>query len=169
MPEKKETDDALSLKQRIDQSLKEALKSKDSLKLSVLRMLKSEIRYKEIDKGSELTNDEVIWVLSSSIKKRKDSIEQFEKGGRDDLVSKEKAELEVVWEYMPEQLSEEKLSQIILQAIKESNASGPSDLGKIMKIIMPQVKGKADGKMVNQLVSSHLSAKANPEQTTASS
>lgn len=169
MPDQQEAEDALSLKQRIDQHLKEALKSKDSLKLSVLRMLKSEIRYKEIDKGSELTNDEVISVLSSSIKRRKDSIEQFEKGGRDDLVSKEKAELEVVLEYMPEQLNEEKLSQIIFQAIRQSNASGPSDLGKVMKLIMSQVKGKADGKMVNQLVSSHLSAKANPEQTNTSS
>jgi len=155
-PLKGEIEGDKSLKQRIDHDAKKALKSKEALRLSVLRMLKSEIRYKEIDKGSELSNDEVISVLSSSIKKRKDSIEQFEKGGRDDLVSKEKAELEVILGYMPEQLTEEKLSQIINQAIKEANATGPSDLGKVMKLIMPQVKGKADGKMVNQLVSSQL-------------
>jgi uncharacterized protein YqeY len=154
--EKGESEEDKSLKQRIDHDAKEALKNKDSLRLGVLRMLKSEIRYKEIDKGSELSNDEVISVLSSSIKKRKDSIEQFGKGGRDDLVSQEKAELEVILGYMPEQLTEEKLSQIIHQAIEEANATGPSDLGKVMKLIMPQVKGKADGKVVNQMVSSHL-------------
>ena len=146
MPEKGDAEGAISLKKKIDSDLKEALKSKDTLKLGVLRILKSEIRYKEIDKRSDLSNDEVISVLSSSIKRRKDSIEQFEKGGRGDLVSQEKAELEVIWGYMPEQLTEEKLSGIINLAIKEANATGPSDLGKVMKLIMPQVKGKADGK-----------------------
>jgi len=159
-PLKGETEGAISLKKNIDEDIKEALKSKDSLRLGVLRMLKSEIRYKEIDTRSELSDEEVISILSSSIKRRKDSIEQFERGGRDDLVSQEKAELEVILGYMPEQLTEEKLSGIISQAIKEVNASGPSDLGKVMKLIMPQVKGKADGKLVNQLVSSQLSAES---------
>ncbi len=145
-----------SLKQRIDQDTKEALKSKDSLRLSVLRMLKSEIKYKEIDKSSELSDDEVISVLSSSIKKRKDSIQQFEKGGRDDLASREKAELELVLKYLPEQLTEEELSQIISQTIEETNATGPSDLGKVMKQVMPKVLGRADGKKVNQMVASQL-------------
>ena len=158
MTEKGDAEDNISLKKKIDEDIKQALKSKDSLRLSVLRMLKSEIKYQEIDKGSELSNDEVISVLSSSIKKRKDSIEQFEKGGRDDLVSQEKAELAVVLRYMPEQLTEEKLSEIISQAIKEANAAGPSDLGRVMKLIMPQIKGKADGKMVNQVVSSQFQA-----------
>ena len=148
--------DASSLKQRIDQDTREALKKKDSLRLSVLRMLKSEIKYKEIEKGSELSDDEVISVLSSSVKRRKDSIQQFEKGERDDLVSREKAELELVLKYLPEQLTEEELSQIINQAIKELNASGPSDLGKVMRQIMPEVRGRADGKRVNQMVSSQL-------------
>ncbi len=148
---------ASSLKQRIDQDIKEALKSKDSVRVNVLRMLKSEIKYKEIDKGSELSDDEVISVLSSSIKKRKDSIQQFEKGGRDDLASREKAELELVFKYLPEQLTEEELSQIISQAIEELNATGVPDLGKVMKVIMPKVKGRADGKRVNQMVSSQLS------------
>jgi len=145
------------LKQRIDQDIKVALKSKDTVRVNVLRMLKSEIKYREIDKGSELSDDEVISVLSSSIKKRKDSIQQFEKGGRDDLVAREKAELELIFKYLPEQLTEEELSQIISQAIKEVNAAGASDLGKVMKVIMPKVKGRADGKRVNQMVSSQLS------------
>ena len=145
-----------SLKRRINQDAKEALKSKDTLTLSVLRMLKSEIRYKEIERGSELSDDDVISVLSTAIKKRKDSIQQFEKGGRDDLASKEKEELAVVIKYMPEQVSEEELSQIISQAISEEGATGASDLGKVMKLVMPKVRGRADGKKVNQMVSSQL-------------
>ena len=145
-----------SLKRRINQDAKEALKSKDTLTLNVLRMLKSEIRYKEIERGSELSDDDVISVLSSAIKKRKDSIQQFEKGGRDDLASKEKEELAVVTKYMPEQVSEEELSQIISQAISEVGATGASDLGKVMKLVMPKVRGRADGKKVNQMVSSQL-------------
>ncbi|MGB7061589.1 MAG: GatB/YqeY domain-containing protein [Candidatus Zixiibacteriota bacterium] len=145
-----------SLKRRINQDAKEALKSKDTLTLNVLRMLKSEIRYKEIERGSELSDDDVISVLSSAIKKRKDSIQQFEKGGRDDLASKEKEELAVVTKYMPEQVSEEELSQIISQAISEEGATGASDLGKVMKLVMPKVRGRADGKKVNQMVSSQL-------------
>ncbi len=145
-----------SLKRRINQDAKEALKSKDTLTLNVLRMLKSEIRYKEIERGSELSDDDVISVLSTAIKKRKDSIQQFEKGGRDDLVSKEKQELTVVTKYMPERVSEEELSQIISQAISEEGATGSSDLGKVMKLVMPKVRGRADGKKVNQMVSSQL-------------
>lgn len=145
-----------SLKRRINQDAKEALKSKDTLTLSVFRMLKSEIRYKEIERGSELSDDDVISVLSSAIKKRKDSIQQFEKGGRDDLASKEKEELAVVTKYMPEQVSEEELSRIISQAISEEGATGVSDLGKVMKLVMPKVRGRADGKKVNQMVSSQL-------------
>lgn len=96
MAPKPEAEEQRSLKSEIDQDIKEALKARNNLKLGVLRMLKSEIKYKEIDKGSELSDDEVISILSSSVKKRKETIEQFEKGRRDDLVSREKAELEVV-------------------------------------------------------------------------
>lgn len=153
-----------SLKRRINQDAKEALKSKDTLTLNVLRMLKSEIRYKEIERGSELSDDDVISVLSSAIKKRKDSIQQFEKGGRDDLASKEKEELAVVTKYMPEQVSEEELSQIISQAISEEGATGASDLGKVMKLVMPKVRGRADGKKVNQMVSSQLQSISEAER-----
>jgi uncharacterized protein YqeY len=145
-----------SLKKRIDQDSKEALKKKDSLKLSVLRMLKSDIGYKEKEKGSRLSDDDVISLLSSSIKRRKDSIEQFEKGGREDLVAREKAEMEVVSAYLPEQLNEEDLAEIIKQVVAELKATGPSDLGTVMREVMPKVKGRADGKVVNQMVSSQL-------------
>ncbi len=161
MTQKPEAEEQRSIKSKIDQDIKEALKAGNNLKLAVLRMLKSEIKYKEIDKGSELSDDEVISVLSSSVKKRKESIEQFGKGGRDDLVSREKTELEVVMGYMPEQLTEDKLSRIIQLAIQETNATGSSDVGKVMKSIMPQVKGKADGKLINQLVTSQLQSLSN--------
>ena len=152
-----------SLKHKIEQDATEALKSRDSLRLSVLRMLKSDIRYKEIEKGSELPEDEVLSVLSSAIKRRKDSIQQFEKGGREDLVSREKDELAVILRYMPEQMTEEELSSIINQTISEENATGPSDLGRVMKQIMSKVRGRADGKRVNQLVSSQLQSISNSE------
>ena len=156
MTQKQDFEEASSLKQKIDQDMKEALKGKESLKLGVLRMLKSEIRYKEIEKRAELSGEELISVISSSVKRRRDSIQQFEKGGRDDLVSQEKAELEVILQYLPEQLTEEKLSRLIRQAIQDANATGPSDLGKVMKLILPQVKGKAEGKAIHQLVTSQL-------------
>jgi uncharacterized protein YqeY len=152
-----------SIKDKITQDMKKALVAGDKVKLSVMRLLKSEIRYKEIEKGSELSDDEVISVLSSSIKRHKDSIEQFEKGGREDLVGQEKAELEIIWEYMPKQLGEEELSQIVDSAIKEARilcqeigVLSPSDFGKVMKMVMPKVKGRADGKRVSELVLSKL-------------
>jgi uncharacterized protein YqeY len=153
----------ISLRQRLDQDMRNALKSKDSLRLGVLRMLKSDIRYKEIEKRSDLSDDEVISVLSSSVKKHKDSIEAFDKGGREDLVSREKAELEVIEAYLPRQLTEEELSVAIHQAMIEANASGPADLGKVMRSVMLKVKGKADGKLVSQLVSSQLLAISGPK------
>lgn len=163
MTQMQDAEEERSLKQRIDQDMKEALKGKDSLKLGVLRMLKSEIRYKEIDQGGALSDDEVISVISSSAKKRRDSIQQFQKGGRDDLVSQEKAELEVILRYLPEQLTEEKLSPLIRQAIQDAHATGPSDLGKVMKLILPQVKGKAEGKVIHQLITTQLQSLSSSE------
>jgi len=145
-----------SIKDKITQDMKKALAAKDKVKLSVIRLLKSEIRYKEIEKGSELSDDEIISVLSSSVKRHKDSIEQFEKGGRDDLAAQEKAELEIIWEYMPKQLEEDELSKIVDEAIKETDVLSPSGLGKVMKTVMPKVKGRADGKRVNELALSKL-------------
>jgi uncharacterized protein YqeY len=156
-----------SIKEKITQDMKKALIAKDKVRLNVMRLLKSEIRYKEIEKGSELSEDEVISVLSSSIKRHKDSIEQFEKGKREDLAAQERAELEIIWEYMPKQLGEEELSQIVDFAIKEARIPcqetgilSPSDLGKVMKIVMPKVKGRADGKRVSELVSSKLQSRS---------
>jgi len=141
----------MSLKEKITEEMKAALKSRDKLKLNLIRMLRSEIRYKEIEKGSELNDDEVIEVLSSAVKKRRESIEEFRKGGREDLVTQEEKELRIVFSYLPEQLSEKDIHRLIDESIAETDAQSPKDVGKVMRVIMPRVKGRADGKKVNQL------------------
>jgi uncharacterized protein YqeY len=146
----------MTLKERIDQDMRQAQKSGEKLKLSLTRLLKSDIRYKEIDKGKELSDEEVLEVLTSAAKKHRDSIEQFRKGGREDLVKQEEDELKLILEYMPEQLSVEEVGKLVEEAITEIGAEGEKDIGKVMKVLMPKVKGKADGKAVSLLVSSRL-------------
>ena len=146
----------MTLKERIDQDMRQAQKSGEKLKLSLTRLLKSDIRYKEIDKGKELSDEEVLEVLTSAAKKHRDSIEQFRKGGREDLVKQEEDELKLILGYMPEQLNAEELGKLVEEAITEVGAEGEKDMGKVMKVLMPKVKGKADGKAVSLLVSSRL-------------
>ncbi len=140
----------------MDADLTAAQKSGDKVKVGVLRVLKSEIRYREIDLKHPLTDEETIAVLSSSVKKRKESIEEFKKGDRADLVSKEEAELALVQSYLPAELSESELSDIIKSTIAEVGAASNADLGKVMKSLMPKVRGRADGKKVNALVAAYL-------------
>ena len=147
----------MSLLKRIDEDLIKALKSHEGDKVTMFRGLKSDIKYKQIDKGEELTDDEVGAVLTFAAKKRRDSIEQFKAGGRQDLVDKETAELDIIKEYLPEQLSDEKLREIIGKAIEKTGADSPAKMGLIMKEVMPEVKGKADGKMVNKIAVEMLS------------
>jgi uncharacterized protein YqeY len=132
--------------------LKEALKSRDVLKVSVIRMIKASLKNKEIEKMSSLTDDEIMSVLSTLAKQRRESIEQFSAAGRTDLADKETKELEIIQSYLPKQLNTEELDSIIRAAIGESGASSLNDLGKVMKVLMPRVKGLADGKLVNQRV-----------------
>lgn len=146
----------MSIIEKIDSELIKALKSGDKEKVVVLRGLKSDIKYKKIDKGRELTNEEVIDVLSVNTKKLRDSIEQFDKAGREDLVTKEKAALEIISEYLPEQLGEEELRGIVKQAVEESGAESPRQMGLVMKIVMPKIKGRADGKLVSKLATEFL-------------
>lgn len=140
----------------MDTDLIAAQKASERVKLGVLRVLKSEIRYKEIDLKHPLTDEETIFVLSSSVKKRKESIQEFKKGNRPDLVSQEEAELAIVLAYLPAELTEAELSDIIKSTIAEVGASTNADLGKVMKSLMPKVRGRADGKKVNALVASYL-------------
>jgi len=141
----------MSLFEKINDDMKEALKAGEKERLTVLRGLKSDLKYKQIDKGDELTDEDAIAVLASAAKKRRDSIEQFEKGGRDDLVKAETFQLEVINSYLPKQLGEDELREIIAKAIAEIGAETPQQIGAVMKVVMPQLKGAADGKLVNRL------------------
>ncbi|MGB9715915.1 MAG: GatB/YqeY domain-containing protein [Thermodesulfovibrionales bacterium] len=149
----------MSLQQRLDEDLKASIKGSDSLKTSALRMLKAAIKNKEIEKRKELSDDEIISVISTLVKQRRESIELFSKGGREDLALKESHELEILRSYLPRQLSSEELDRIIIEAINESSAEGVKDIGKVMRLIMPRIQGAADGKIVNQRVREILEKK----------
>lgn len=147
----------MSVIERLDIELKEALKSRDELKVSVIRMIKASLKNKSIEKMGALTDDDVLSVLSSLAKQRRESIEQFTLAGRMDIASKEKKELEILQTYLPKQLSLQEIEEIILAAIKECSASSPSDMGKVMKIVTSKTKGAADGKVISQRVKELLS------------
>jgi uncharacterized protein YqeY len=142
----------MSLQQRLDDDLKAGMKSSDNLKTSVLRMVKAAVKNKQIEKRKELSDEEIISVISTLTKQRRESIDMFSKGAREDLAEKERQELAILQMYLPSQLSPEDLDRIIMEAINESSAEGEKDIGKIMRLIMPRVQGAADGKVVNQRV-----------------
>ncbi|MGM0844193.1 MAG: GatB/YqeY domain-containing protein [Bacillota bacterium] len=148
----------MSLLDRLNNDMKQAMRNKEKEKLSVIRMLKAALQNEAIKHGQqELSQDEELTVLSREVKQRKDSLQEFQNAGREDLVEKIQTELTYVEIYMPEQLSEDEVSNIIKQAIDETGASSKADMGKVMGAIMPKVKGKADGALVNKLVQNHLS------------
>jgi len=144
----------------LNTALKEALKSRDELRVSVIRMIKASLKNKEIEKMSSLSDEEILSVLSTLAKQRRESIEQYSAAGRTDLSDKETKELEIILSYLPKQLPADELDDIIRTAISESGASSPNDIGKVMKVLMPKVKGTADGKVVNQRVREFLGAKS---------
>ncbi len=148
----------MSIKKKVESDMIQAAKAKDKLTLSALRMIKTAMHNKEIDLKRELNEPEMLQLLSSLAKQRNDSIEQFRKGGRADLVEKEEAELKIIQGFMPEQMSEKDVEAEIEKAIAEVGASGMKDMGKVMKALMPKVTGKADGKLVSELVKKRLSA-----------
>ncbi|TSA55944.1 MAG: GatB/YqeY domain-containing protein [Planctomycetaceae bacterium] len=148
----------MNLKEKINGEMVSAAKAKDKIKLSAIRMIKSALHNKEIDLKRELSDEELLQVLSSIVKQRKDSIEQFRKGGRVDLVEKEEKELAVVQFFMPEQLSEEEIEEEIEKAIEDVGAVSIKDMGKVMKVVMPRLTGRADGKIVSDKVKAKLSA-----------
>lgn len=136
--------------------IKEAMKSKDRDRLAALRFLHSEIKNVGINERRDPTDDDVTTVVAKLIKQRQEAIEQFKQGGRDDLVEKEALQIEIYKAYQPEQLGEEAIVELIDKAIAETGASGKADMGKVMKALMPLVKGKADGKLVSSLVNQKL-------------
>jgi uncharacterized protein YqeY len=142
--------------ERIDTELKAALKGRKDSRLNILRMLKSDLQYKEKELGRALTEEDIIVVLSSAAKKRTEAIDEYVKGGREDLAEAERAEFEVIKEFLPRQLSPEELEHLIDSAISETGASSISGLGAVMKVLMPKVRGRADGKAVNVAVRDKL-------------
>ena len=148
------------LKQKFQQELKQSMLQKDVLKTSVLRLLLSAINYYEIGKGGagyEATDEDVNQVLQREIKQRRDSIEQFKAGGRQDLVDKETKELEILQTFLPEQMSEEEVRSLVKQTVNETGAKTIQDMGKVMGALMPKTKGKADGSLVSKIVKEELS------------
>ncbi|WP_150266384.1 GatB/YqeY domain-containing protein [Paenibacillus tepidiphilus] len=146
----------MNLSERLNEDMKQAMKSKDKFTLSTIRMVRSTIKYLEIDLKRTLDDSEVLDILSREIKQRKDALQEFETAGRDELAANTKAEIEIISKYLPEQLSEEEIKVIVQQTIQETGASSKSDMGKVMSALMPKVKGRADGKLVNQAVQQFL-------------
>jgi len=147
----------VAFKEKMNQEMVLAAKTNDKIRLSALRMLKSGLHNREIDLKRELGEGEFLQLLSSMVKQRRDSIEQFAKGGRIDLVEKEEAELKVIEEFLPAQLSGAELDASIAEAIREAGAEGVRDMGKVMKVLMPKLTGRADGKAVGDKVKARLS------------
>lgn len=147
----------MALLEKINSDLLSAMKAGERDRANALRGIKSAVKYREIEKGGELTDEDVVAVLSSAVKRHKDSIEQFEKAGRNDLVEKEKQEMRVAEEYLPEQLGEDEIERIVDSVISETGAAGPGEFGIVMKGVMSKVKGQADGKLVKEIVSKKLS------------
>ena len=147
----------MGLRELIPEDLKNALRNKNTFELSVLRMLQAALINKEIDKRKEaLTNEDVISVIGTEIKKRRDAAREFEKVNRPDAADQEKAEIEILMKYMPQQMSEDEIRDAVKKAVEDTQAESMQDIGKVMKVLMPQVKGKADGSIVNKIVKEEL-------------
>ena len=146
----------MSLKVRLMADMKSALKEKNVLKKATITMVRAAILQKEKDERIELDDDGVIGVIAKEVKQRKDSIPEYERGNRPDLVDKLNLEVDILMEYLPQQLTENEVDTIVTQTIIEVGANGIKDMGKVMGALMPKLKGRADGKLVNQLVKKHL-------------
>ncbi len=142
----------MSVVDTLQEHMKQAMKSRDELALSTIRQLRSSVSYARIAKGDELTDDEVIEVISREAKKRREAIEMAERGGRKEFADKERAELEVISRYLPEQLGEAEIEAVAREIAAEVGAEGPKDLGKVMGPLMKRIRGKADGKLAGQVV-----------------
>ncbi len=145
----------MTLQEKISEDMKKAMKSGDRLRLGTLRTLRAALLEKEIEKrgsGRPLTPEDEIGVLTGAAKRRKESIEMFQKGGREDLVDQETGELQIIQEYLPTQMSPDELASLIRRVIADTSASSPADFGKVMPAVMKEAKGKADGKTVQEMV-----------------
>lgn len=141
----------MSLKERLMADLKVAMKNKDKLHKNVITMVRAAIKQKEVDERVELGDPEIIDIIAKQVKEKRSSIEEFKKGNRQDLVDQTKQEIEILLEYLPKQLSEDELRDIIQKTIDENGITSMKDIGNLMKNVMPKVKGRADGNMVNKI------------------
>ena len=146
----------MSLMEKLTADMKEAMKQGEKERLSVIRLVRGAVRQAEIDGKKTLTDDEGIGVISKEVKMRRDSIEEFARGKRDDLVAKTKAEIDLLMPYLPAQLSVDELKKIVADVVAEVGAETAKDMGKVMGVLMPRVKGRADGKLINEIVRAHL-------------
>ena len=146
----------LSLSEQIMSDMKEAMKARDKVRLNTVRMIKSALMNEKIKAGHDLTAEEELTVLSREKKQREESIEEFTKANRKDLADETKQELAIVESYLPKQMTQEELNKAVSSAIAEVNAQGKSDFGKVMKVLMPKIKGKADGKAASDVVRKQL-------------
>jgi len=149
----------MALKDQLDLDLKSAMREKEALRLSVVRMLKSAIKYREIEVMKPLDDAGVQAVIASEIKRRRDSVEQYTAGNRKDLADKEEAEIGLLQAYLPKQMSAGELAAKVDEVISKVGAQGPKDMGAVMKALLPEVAGKAEGKTVSDLVKQRLAAR----------
>lgn len=148
----------MTLRERLDTEMKAAMRAKDDLRLQVIRGVKSAVKYREVEGDKAVVLDEpgILQVIGSEIKKRRDSVEQYRAGGREELARKEEAEIAILQEFLPAQLSAEELAARVEAAIARTGAKGPKDMGAVMKALLPEVQGRADGKAVSELVKQKL-------------
>lgn len=148
----------MTLRDRLTEDMKQAMKAKEAgkLRLSVIRMVRSAAKYLEIDRHKELDDNELLEVVAKEVKMRKDSLEEFRKANRPELLEILEQEIAILMEYLPEQMGESEVRTLVAQAVADAQASSPKDMGKVMALLMPKVKGRADGKLVNSLVKEML-------------
>lgn len=146
----------MSLKERLMQDLKQAMKDRDKVKKDVVTMIRAAIKQREVDERVELDEEGIIEVISKQVKQKKDAIEDFKKGGREDLVELTNKEIDILMEYLPRQLTEDEIDEIVKEAIEQVGANTMQDMGKVMGYVMPKVKGRADGNIVNKIVRQYL-------------
>ncbi len=146
----------MSLKEKLQEDLKSSMRNKDTVRKSVVTLIRASIKQYEVDNRVELGDDEIIDIISKQLKQRNDALEEFAKANREDLVKETESEIEVLKEYLPQQLSEEELNEIVKSTISEVGATSMKDMGKIMAAIKPKTKGRADGKLINKLVKANL-------------
>ena len=149
----------MALREKLDEDLKSAMRAKDSLRMNTVRALKSAVKYREIELMKPLDDAGILGVMATEIKRRRDSVEQYRAGNRADLADKEEAEIQILQEFLPQQLSPAEVEAKVAEVIARVGAQGPKDMGAVMKALLPEVQGRADGKVVSELVKQRLAGR----------